>query len=264
MLSIRNIEVIYQNVIRVLNGVSLEVKEEGISTLLGANGAGKSTIIKAILGLLGIEEGKITEGSIEWNGERIDKCSTQDIARKGIIGVMENRPILEHLTVWENLIIGAHLRTDSDVIKRDLGLVFDYFPKLKALINKTSGYISGGEQQMLVVARALMARPKLILFDEPSLGLAPILVQEILDIVKRINVEGKTSILLVEQNAFAALTIADYGYVMENGRIVLDGPAEELRNNEDIKEFYFGLSAVGQRKSYREVKHYKRRKRWLG
>lgn len=264
MLSIRNVEVVYQNVIRVLHGVSLEVKKEGISALLGTNGAGKSTILKAILGLLGIEEGRITEGSIEWNQEPITKYSTQDIARKGIIGVMENHPVLEHLTVLENLIIGAHLRRDSDAIKRDLERVFEYFPKLNTLVNKPSGYISGGEQQMLVVARALMARPKLILFDEPSLGLAPILVQEILDIVKRINVEERTSILLVEQNASAALSIADYGYVMENGRVVLDGPAEELRDNEDIKEFYFGLSAVGQRKSYRQLKHYKRRKRWLG
>jgi branched-chain amino acid transport system ATP-binding protein len=264
MLSIRNVEVIYQNVIRILHGVSLEVRDKGISTLLGANGAGKTTILKAIAGLLSIEEGKITEGGIEWNGERIDKCSAQEIARKGIMGVMENRPVLEHLTVWENIIIGAHLRSDRAGIKRDLDLVFDYFPILKHLLNKTSGYISGGEQQMLLVARAIMARPKLMLLDEPSLGLAPILVREIFDIAKRINVEEKTSILLVEQNALAALTIAEYGYVLENGRIVLDGPAEDLRDNEDIKEFYLGLSEVGQRKSYRTVKHYKRRKRWLG
>lgn len=263
MLRLNNIEVMYLNVILVLRGVSLEVGDASIVALLGANGAGKTTTLKAISGLLKIEEGEVTVGSIEWDGLRIDKKGPVEIARMGIIQVAEGRKIFEQLTAEENLLAGAHLRRDSSGVKADLDMVYDYFPKLKALSHQTSGYLSGGEQQMLVMGRAMMARPKLMLLDEPSLGLAPILVREICDIVKRLNKERKTSIMLVEQNARAALSIADYGYVMENGRIVLDSTAQKLADNEDVKEFYLGLSRVGQRKSYREVKHYKRRKRWL-
>jgi branched-chain amino acid transport system ATP-binding protein len=263
MLQVNNIEVVYMNVIQVLRGVSLEVGDGKIVALLGANGAGKTTTLKAISGLLKTEEGEVTDGSIDFDGQRIDRYGPEDIAAMGISQVMEGRRVLEHLSVEENLLVGAYRRKDRTGVKRDMEVVFDYFPRLKDLRRRTSGYLSGGEQQMLVIGRALMARPKLMLLDEPSLGLAPLLVQEIYEIIQRINAEQKMSILLVEQNARAALGIADYGYVMENGRIVLGGPAEKLRDNEDVKEFYMGLSAVGSRKSYREVKHYRRRKRWL-
>jgi branched-chain amino acid transport system ATP-binding protein len=263
MLQVHNIEVVYMNVIQVLRGVSLEVGDGQIVALLGANGAGKTTTLKAISGLLKTEEGEVTDGSIDFDGKRIDRYGPEDIAVMGISQVMEGRRVLEHLSVEENLLVGAYRRKDRAGVKRDMEVVFDYFPRLKDLRRRTSGYLSGGEQQMLVIGRALMARPKLMLLDEPSLGLAPLLVQEIYEIIQRINAEQKMAILLVEQNARAALGIADYGYVMENGRIVLGGPAEKLRDNEDVKEFYMGLSAVGSRKSYREVKHYRRRKRWL-
>jgi branched-chain amino acid transport system ATP-binding protein len=263
MLRVNNIEVVYISVIQVLQGVSLEVGDGKIVALLGANGAGKTTTIKAISGLLKTEEGEITDGSIDFDGQRIDKYGPEDIAVMGISQVMEGRRTLEHLSVEENLLVGAYRRKDRARVKRDMEVVFDYFPRVKDLRRRTSGYLSGGEQQMLVIGRALMARPKLMLLDEPSLGLAPLLVQEIYEIIQKINAERKMSILLVEQNARAALGIADYGYVMENGRVVLSGPAERLRDNEDVKEFYMGLSAVGSRKSYREVKHYRRRKRWL-
>ena len=251
------------NVIQVLRGVSLEVGDGQIVALLGANGAGKTTTIKAISGLLKTEEGEITDGTINFDGQRIDRYGPEDIAAMGISQVMEGRRVLEHLSVEENLLVGAYRRQDRAGVKRDMEVVFDYFPRLKDLRRRTSGYLSGGEQQMLVIGRALMARPRLMLLDEPSLGLAPLLVQEIYEIIQRINAEQKMAMLLVEQNARAALGIADYGYVMENGRVVLSGPAEKLRDNEDVKEFYMGLSAVGSRKSYREVKHYRRRKRWL-
>jgi branched-chain amino acid transport system ATP-binding protein len=263
MLQVNNIEVVYMNVIQVLRGVSLEVGDGKIVTLLGANGAGKTTTLKAISGLLKTEEGEVTHGSIDFDGKRIDRYGPEDIAAMGISQVMEGRRVLEHLSVEENLLVGAYRRKDRTGVKRDMEVVFDYFAKLRDLRRQTSGYLSGGEQQMLVIGRALMARPKLMLLDEPSLGLAPLLVQEIYEITRRINSEQKMSILLVEQNARAALAIADYGYVMENGKIVLGGPAERLRDNEDVKEFYMGLSAIGSRKSYREVKHYRRRKRWL-
>jgi len=263
MLQVNNIEVVYMNVIQVLRSVSLEVGDSQIVALLGANGAGKTTTIKAISGLLKTEEGEITDGSIDFDGKRIDRYGPEDIAAMGISQVMEGRRVLEHLSVEENLLVGAYRRKDRVGVKRDMEVVFDYFSRLKDLRRRTSGYLSGGEQQMLVIGRALMARPKLMLLDEPSLGLAPLLVQEIYDIIQRINAEQKMAILLVEQNARAALGIADYGYVMENGGIVLSGPAEKLRDNEDVKEFYMGLSAVGSRRSYREVKHYRRRKRWL-
>lgn len=263
MLQVNNIEVVYMNVIQVLRGVSLEVGKGKIVALLGANGGGKTTTLKAISGLLKTEEGEVTDGSIEFDGKRIDKYGPGDIAAMGISQVMEGRRVLEHLSVEENLLVGAYRRKDRAGVKKDIEVVFDYFPQIKNLRRRTSGYLSGGEQQMLVIGRALMGRPKLMLLDEPSLGLAPLLVKEIYEIIQRINAEQKMSILLVEQNVRAALGIADYGYVMENGKIVLGGPAEKLKDNEDVKEFYMGLSAIGSQKNYREVKHYRRRKRWL-
>jgi branched-chain amino acid transport system ATP-binding protein len=263
MLQVNNIEVVYMNVIEVLRNVSLEVGDSKIVTLLGANGAGKTTTLKAISGMLKTEEGEVTDGSIDFDGKRIDRYGPEDIAALGISQAMEGRRVLEHLNVEENLLIGAYCRNDRAGVKRDIEMVFDWFPKIKSLRRQMSGYLSGGEQQMLVIGRALMARPKLMLLDEPSLGLAPLLVQEIYEIIRRINVEQKMAMLIVEQNAIAALGIADYGYIIENGRVVLNGPAEKLRDNEDIQEFYMGLSAVGSKKSYREVKHYRRRKRWL-
>jgi branched-chain amino acid transport system ATP-binding protein len=264
MLRVSNIEVIYTNVIQVLKGVSLDVEDGKIAALLGANGAGKTTTLKAISGMLKTEEGEVTEGSIEFDGDRIDGYGPEKIAAMGISQAMEGRRVLEHLSVEENLFVGAYCRKDRAGVKRDLEMVFDYFPKIKALRRRTSGYLSGGEQQMLVIGRALMANPRLMLLDEPSLGLAPLLVQDIYEIIKRISADRKIAILVVEQNVRAALGIADHGHVMENGRIVMGGPADTLRDNEDIREFYLGLSAVGSRKSYREVKHYRRRKRWLG
>jgi branched-chain amino acid transport system ATP-binding protein len=263
MLQVNNIEVVYMNVIQVLRGVSLEVGDDKIIALLGANGAGKTTTLKAISGMLKTEEGEVTNGSIDFDGKRIERYGPEYIAALGISQVMEGRRVLEHLSVEENLFIGAYSRKDRAGVKKDLERVFNWFPKIKDLRRQTSGYLSGGEQQMLVIGRALMARPKLMLLDEPSLGLAPLLVQEIYEIIRRINAEQKMAILLVEQNAIAALGIADYGYVIENGKVVLNGPAEKLRDNEDVREFYLGLSAVGSRKSYREFKHYRRRKRWL-
>ena len=262
MLKLNNIEVTYLNVIRVLHGVSLNVEDGSIIALLGANGAGKSTTLKAISGLLHVEEGEVTDGSIEWDGERIDRKSPEVIGKLGIIQALEGRHVFDHLNTEENLLVGAYYR-QRRAAKEDLEMVYDYFPRLKELRHNTAGYLSGGEQQMLVIGRAMMAAPKLMMLDEPSLGLAPLLVEEIYNIIKRFNTEQKTSVLLVEQNVRIALSIADYGYVMENGRVVLDGSADFLRNNEDVKEFYMGLSAMGAKKSYREVKHYKRRKRWL-
>jgi len=263
MLTLNNVEVTYLNVIRVLHGVSLSVEDGQIVTLLGANGAGKTTTLKAISGLLHTEEGEVTHGTIHWEGQRIDKRSPQEIAKMGIVQALEGRRVFEHLTAEENLIVGSIRRRDMDGIKRDMEMVYSYFPRLKELRHNISGYLSGGEQQMLVISRALMAAPTLMLLDECSLGLAPLVVREIYDVLGKINAELKTTILLVEQNASAALDVADYGYVIENGRVVLDGPADKLRDNEDVKEFYLGLSAVGSQKSYREVKHYRRRKRWL-
>jgi branched-chain amino acid transport system ATP-binding protein len=263
MLKLNNIEVTYLNVIRVLHGVSINVEDGAIIALLGANGAGKSTTLKAISGLLHIEEGEVTDGSIEWNGERIDKKNAEVIGKLGIIQALEGRHVFEHLTAEENLLVGANNRRDRRAVKQDLEMVYTYFPRLKDLRRNTAGYLSGGEQQMVVIGRAMMATPKLMMLDEPSLGLAPLMVEEIFDIIKRFNSEQKTSVLLVEQNVRIALSIAHYGYVMENGRVVLDGSSEFLKNNEDVKEFYMGLSALGTKKSYRDVKHYKRRKRWL-
>jgi branched-chain amino acid transport system ATP-binding protein len=263
MLKLNNIEVRYSRVILVLKGISLEVPDGSIIAMLGGNGAGKTTTLKAISGLLKTEEGEVTDGEIEFNGELIHRMNPENIARKGIIQVMESGRALEHLTVEENLMAGAAIIPSRKMMKQDLDAVYGYFPKLKMLRKATSGYISGGERQMLGIGRALMAHPKLILLDEPSLGLAPILVNTIFEIIKKINEVHKTSVLLVEQNARAALSVASYGYVIENGRVVLDGTAEQLSENEDIKEFYLGMSTIGKRKSYRDIKHYKRRKRWL-
>jgi len=263
MLELNNVEVTYQEIILVLRGISIKVPDGSIITLLGANGAGKSTTLKAISGLLRTEVGRVSEGTIEFDGRRIENSDPETVAKLGIIQVLEGRAVLEHLTTEENLRLGAWVCGVRSNVKRDLETVYGYFPRLIHVRNNVSGYLSGGEQQMLLIGRALMGHPKIMMLDEPSLGLAPLLVREIFEIVKHINEEEKTSILLVEQNAMAALSIARYGYVLETGRVVLDGPVEELRANEDVKEFYLGLSEIGERKSYREVKHYKRRKRWL-
>jgi branched-chain amino acid transport system ATP-binding protein len=263
MLKLNNIEVIYNDVILVLKGVSLEVPEGKIVTLLGANGAGKTTTLKAISGVLLTELGEVTDGSIEYNGERIDRKDPEEIVKLGIVQIMEGRRLFEHLTVEENLMTGAFSRKDKNGIQEDLKKIYGYFPKLSEMCRATSGYLSGGERQMLVMGRALMAQPKIMLLDEPSLGLSPLFVKEIFKLIRQINEREGVSILLVEQNARLALQLADFGYVMENGRIVLDGPSEKLQENEDIKEFYLGMSQKGKRKSYRDVKHYKRRKRWL-
>jgi branched-chain amino acid transport system ATP-binding protein len=263
LLSVNNIEVIYDHVILVLKGVSLRVPEEGIVALLGANGAGKSTTLKAISGLLRTERGEVTKGGVDLSGEPIHRREASEVVRRGIVQVMEGRHVFEHLTVEENLLTGGYIRRNGQSLKRDLDLVYTYFPRLRERRSVRAGYVSGGEQQMLAIGRALMAHPRLMLLDEPSMGLAPMLVQEIFEIVGRLNREEKVAVLLAEQNANMALRFAQYVYVMENGRIVLDGDVKAISENEDIKEFYLGLSGVGQRKSYRDVKHYKRRKRWL-
>ncbi|MEI8181756.1 MAG: ABC transporter ATP-binding protein [Desulfomonile sp.] len=263
MLEVNNIEVTYSEVILVLKGMSLQVREGQIVAILGNNGAGKSTTLKAISGLLKSEDGEVTDGSISFMGERIDKMDPEKIVRKGIFQVMEGRKAFEDLTVEENLVVAAHTIKSRKQIKQDLAMVYQYFPRLIQRRNVLAGYISGGEQQMLVIGRGLMAHPTLLLLDEPSMGLSPMLVGEIFDIISRINKEEKVTILLVEQNARMALSIAHHGYVMESGRIVLDDTVEKLSENEDIKEFYLGLTEMGTKKSYRDVKHYKRRKRWL-
>ena len=263
LLNVNNIEVIYDHVILVLKGVSLQVPEGRIVTLLGANGAGKTTTLKAISNLLRAERGEVTKGSIEYQGQRIDRLNPSALVRQGIIQVMEGRHPFGHLTCEENLLTGAYTRHDGrTALQRDMDMVYTYFPRLAERRHAKAGYVSGGEQQMMVIGRALMARPKLILLDEPSMGLAPQLVAEIFDIVARLNREEGVSFLLAEQNATVALRVAHYGYVLENGRVVLDGDAETLRSNEDVKEFYLGLGTAGRR-SYRDVKHYRRRKRWL-
>src|SRR5438128_9321376 len=250
MLRLNNIQVIYNDVILVLKGLSLEVAEGQIVALLGANGAGKTTTLKAISGLLKTEDGRVTDGSIEFMGRRIDGLDPEDICRRGIVQVMEGRKVLETLTVEENLRIGGYTRRDSDGVQQDLKMIYDYFPRLVERRHQLAGYLSGGEQQMLVIGRALMARPRLLLLDEPSLGLAPMLVREIFAIIQHINAEQGTTFLLVEQNAQIALSIAHYGYIMENGRIVLEGPAEQLHASEDVREYYLELSAAARRKSF--------------
>lgn len=261
MLALNNIEVMYNDVVLVLKGLSLEVNEGQIVALLGSNGAGKSTTLKAISGLLKPESGEVTDGEILFGGQPITKSDAAAIVRMGIFQVMEGRRVFVHLTVEENLRAGAYTRRSG--FATDLELVYTYFPRLRERRAQTAGFLSGGEQQMLAIGRALMAHPRLIMLDEPSLGLAPLLVEEIFQIIKRINKEQRTTILLVEQNARLALDNADYAYIMENGRIVLAGAPHELKDNADVREFYLGLNEIGTRKSYREVKHYKRRKRWL-
>ena len=262
MLRLTNVEVRYDRVILVLKGLSLEVPEGQIVALLGANGAGKSTTLKAISGLLKSEDGEVSEGTIELDGQSLADLDPADIVRRGIFQVMEGRRVFQHLNVEENLLAGAHTRAQK-TLKDDLQVVYSYFAPLKTRRLSTAGYLSGGEQQMLAIGRALMARPRLIMLDEPSLGLAPLIVQEILEIIQRINRESGTTILLVEQNAHLALSLASYAYLMENGRIVLEGPPSRLRENQDVQEFYLGLTELGEHRSYRDVKHYKRRKRWL-
>jgi len=262
-LSVNNIEVIYDHVILVLKGVSLEVQEGKIVALLGANGAGKTTTLKAISNLLRAERGDVTKGTIEFMGQRVDRLTPNQLVRMGVCQVMEGRHCFQHLTVEENLLTGAFTRRLSRAeLKRELELVYTYFGRLKERRASQSGYTSGGEQQMTAIGRALMARPKMILLDEPSMGLAPQLVEEIFEIVKNLNQKEGVSFLLAEQNTNVALRFADYGYILENGRVVMDGAAAELARNEDVKEFYLGLSSAG-RKSFRDVKHYRRRKRWL-
>ncbi len=265
-LKLNNIEVVYSDVIQVLRGVSLEVQPNTIVALLGSNGAGKTTTLRAISGLLVSQDGKITRGTIDYGGERIDRLLPDEVVRRGLIQILEGRRLFQHLTVEENLIVGSVARGRSSQTSLEQGLtdVYRYFPRLKDMRKRISGYLSGGEQQMLVIGRALMSNPRFIMLDEPSLGLAPLLVAEIFRVIEQMRDRGEISILLVEQNANLALSVADYAYVMDNGRIVLDGPSEQLVNNEDVKEFYLGLNQLGERKSYRDVKHYKRRKRWLG
>ena len=262
-LSVNNVEVIYDHVILVLKGVSLEVARGKIVALLGANGAGKTTTLKAISNLLRAERGDVTKGSIEFDGERVDRLTPAELVRRGVCQVMEGRHCFQHLTVEENLLTGAFSRKVGRAeLKNDLEKVYAYFPRLKDRRGSQSGYTSGGEQQMTAVGRALMAQPKMILLDEPSMGLAPQIVEEIFEIVKNLNQKEGVSFLLAEQNTMVALRYADYGYILENGRVVMDGPASDLATNEDVKEFYLGLSSSG-RKSFRDAKHYRRRKRWL-
>ena len=263
LLDVNNIEVIYNHVILVLKGVSLKVPEGGIVALLGANGAGKTTTLKAISNLLKAERGEVTKGGVEFRGERVDTLTPNDLVKRGVVQVMEGRHCFGHLTVEENLLTGAYTRKDgAAAIDADLDMVYGYFPRLRDRRKSQAGYTSGGEQQMVAIGRALMSRPSTILLDEPSMGLAPQLVEEIFEIVRKLNEERRVTFLLAEQNTNVALRYAHHGYILENGRVVMEGSAATLRENEDVKEFYLGLSAAG-RKSYREVKHYKRRKRWL-
>jgi branched-chain amino acid transport system ATP-binding protein len=263
MLSVKNIEVVYNDVIKVVRGVSFEVPDRAIVALLGSNGAGKSTVLKAISHILELEDGELTEGKIEFDGRDIAGVAPERVVSMGIVQVPEGRGIFDDLTVAENLRVGAHTRSDGIRVKQDTEKILDYFPVLRGRMSQMAGYLSGGEQQMLAIGRALMTRCSLLMSDEPSLGLAPQIAVEIFRILQRITAEEEASILLVEQNAHMALTIASYGYIMESGKIVLDGPSEKLIQNEDVKEFYLGLTEVGAKKSYRQVKHYKKRKRWL-
>jgi branched-chain amino acid transport system ATP-binding protein len=263
LLAVNNIEVIYDHVILVLKGVSFSVQAGQIVALLGANGAGKTTTLKAISNLLASERGEVTKGSVEYRGERVDRLNPSELVRRGVIQVMEGRHCFAHLTVEENLLTGAFTRSASRAeIRQDLERVYAYFPRLKQRRRSQAGYTSGGEQQMTAIGRALMARPNMILLDEPSMGLAPQVVEEIFEIVRSLNEKEQVSFLLAEQNTMVALRYATYGYILENGRVVMDGHASDLSSNEDVKEFYLGLSAGG-RKSFRDVKHYRRRKRWL-
>jgi branched-chain amino acid transport system ATP-binding protein len=263
LLDVNGIEVIYNHVILVLKGVSLVVPEGGIVALLGANGAGKTTTLKAISNLLHAERGEVTKGSIEFRGERVDRLTPADLVKRGVVQVMEGRHCFGHLTVEENLLTGAYTRSASRAdVRRDLERVYEFFPRLKQRRESMAGYTSGGEQQMTAIGRALMARPRMILLDEPSMGLAPQIVEEIFEIVGNLNRSEQVSFLLAEQNTMVALRFADFGYILENGRVVMEGKADALAQNEDVKEFYLGIS-TGGRRSFRDTKHYRRRKRWL-
>jgi branched-chain amino acid transport system ATP-binding protein len=263
LLEVNGIEVIYNHVILVLKGVSLTVPEGGIVALLGANGAGKTTTLKAISNLLRAERGEVTKGVIELAGERVDRLSPSDLVKRGVVQVMEGRHCFAHLTVEDNLLTGAYTRNAGRAeVRADLERVYEFFPRLKQRRTSLAGYTSGGEQQMTAIGRALMAKPRMILLDEPSMGLAPQIVEEIFEIVGNLNESQKVSFLLAEQNTMVALRFADFGYILENGRVVLEGSAEGLASNEDVKEFYLGISSGGRR-SFRETKHYRRRKRWL-
>jgi len=263
LLKLNNVEIVYHDVILVVKGISLEVTDGGIVALLGANGAGKSTTLKAISRVLDSEDGEIVDGTIHFHEHLINGLAAERVVRLGVCQVPEGRQIFDELTVEENLKIGAYTRRDFAEVRKDAERMIEYFPMLKMRRDRLAGYLSGGEQQMLSVCRAFMGRPKLLMLDEPSLGLGPMVIQEIFGILRRVNEEERVSILLVEQNANIALEFAQYGYIMENGKIVLDGPSEKLCRNEDVREFYLGLTQVGQKKSYRDVKHYRRRKRWL-
>jgi len=262
VLNVNGIEVIYNHVILVLKGVSLQVQEGKIAAILGGNGAGKTTTLRAISNLLKAERGEVTKGSIELRGERIENQTPADLVKKGVVQVMEGRHCFAHLTIEENLLTGSYTRTDKGEIEANLEKVYNYFPRLKDRRTSQAAYTSGGEQQMCAIGRALMANPSVILLDEPSMGLAPQIVEEVFEIVKDLNQREKVTVLLAEQNTNMALQYADYGYIMESGRIVMDGAAADLRSNEDVKEFYLGVGG-GERKSFRDVKSYKRRKRWL-
>ncbi|HET6264733.1 MAG TPA: ABC transporter ATP-binding protein [Usitatibacter sp.] len=264
LLDVNGIEVIYNHVILVLKGVSLAVPEGGIVALLGANGAGKTTTLKAVSNLLRAERGEVTKGAITFKGERVDQLNPADLVKRGVIQVMEGRHCFAHLTVEENLLTGAYTRKVSRAeVRADLERVYGFFPRLKQRRTSMAGYTSGGEQQMTAIGRALMGRPTMILLDEPSMGLAPQIVEEIFEIVKSLNSKERVSFLLAEQNTMVALRFADFGYILENGRVVMEGSASHLSENEDVKEFYLGISTAGRR-SFRETKHYRRRKRWLG
>lgn len=263
MLELNNVEVMYSDVILAVKGITLTIEKGQCVALLGGNGAGKSTTLKAISNVIGPEDGRVTAGTIHFNGRRIDNHPPSEIVAQGLVHVMEGRKVLRHLTVDQNLLVGGHMERSGREARRKKDSIYELIPRLARLKSRTAGYLSGGEQQLLVIGRAMMASPSLIMIDEPSLGLAPLAIEEVFNLLAHLKSSGIT-LLIVEQNSNAALSIADFGYVMENGRIVLEGTTEELKNNEDVREFYLGLNVEGERKSYRDIKHYKRRKRWLG
>ena len=264
LLELRNVDVIFDGIIQVLRSANIEVQTGKVTALLGGNGAGKTTTLKAISGLLSVEHGKVSDGQIRFGGEDITNEDPVKVFRRGIVQVLEGRKVLAHLTVEQNLLVGGHYRSDRQGVRDDIERVFTYFPRLRGLSDRVSGYLSGGEMQMLLVGRALVARPTLLMLDEPSVGLAPTISEELFATISAVNRELGLTVLLVEQNVQAAMGLCDYGYILENGRIVLHGSREKLNQNEDVREFYLGLSLDNERRSFRDVKHYKRRKRWLG
>ena len=264
LLELRNVDVVFDGIIQVLRSVNLDVRAGKVTALLGGNGAGKTTTLKAISGLLAVEHGKVTDGQIRFEGEDISNADPVKLFRRGVVQVLEGRKVLAHLSVEQNLLIGGHHRADRQTVQEDIERIYTYFPRLRGLTKRVSGYLSGGEMQMLLVGRALVARPKLLMLDEPSVGLAPNIAEELFATIAAVNREQGLTILLVEQNAHAAMALCDYGYIIESGRIVLHGTREKLSENEDVREFYLGLSLENERRSFRDIKHYKRRKRWLG